>query len=317
MKDNVKTALITGTRGFVGRHLAHSLQQQGYMVCGIGHGAWAEFERASWGVDYWLNGEVSKRNLDIVQGDMGKPEVVFHLAGGSSVGPSLVAPEEDFRRSVLSAAELLEWARLAAPDVRLVLASSAAVYGSGHTHAITETDALAPYSPYGTHKRIAEELFESYGKNFGLNVSTVRLFSVYGTELKKQLLWDSCGRLAKDSNRLLLGGSGNEARDWFHISDAVTLLHLAAGRACSDGFIVNGGTGISISVRQVAEQLCAAWGMDTKVEFSGKSRMGDPQFLVADVSHASALGFVPNMSWQVGVADYVAWFKRVNGQVLI
>jgi UDP-glucose 4-epimerase len=180
----VKLALITGARGFIGRHLARALQQQSFKVCGMGHGAWTELERAAWGVDYWLNGDVSKRNLDIVQADMGKPEVVFHLAGGSSVGPSLAAPEEDFRRSVLSAAELLEWARLAAPEVRLVLASSAAVYGAGHSHAISETDALVPYSPYGTHKRIAEELFESYGKNFGLNVAMVRLFSVYGTELK-------------------------------------------------------------------------------------------------------------------------------------
>ena len=311
----MKTALITGARGFIGRHLARDLKHQGFTVCGMGHGAWTEFERAACGVDYWLNGEVSKRNLDIVQTNMGKPDVVFHLAGGSSVGPSLAAPEEDFRRSVMSAAELLEWARLAAPEVRLVLASSAAVYGAGHVNAIAETDALAPYSPYGTHKRIAEELFESYGKNFGLKVAVVRLFSVYGSELKKQLLWDSCGRLAKDSSCLLLGGSGNEARDWFHITDAVALLQMAAAHACADGFVMNGGTGVSVSVRQVADQLCAVWGMDTQVAFSGKSRAGDPQFLVADIAHATALGFVPKMSWQAGVENYVAWFKRVNGQV--
>jgi UDP-glucose 4-epimerase len=139
---------------------------------------------------------------------------------------------------------------------------------------------------------------------------------VYGSELKKQLLWDSCGRLAKDSSCLLLGGSGNEARDWFHISDAVALLQLAASHACADGVVVNGGTGVSISVRQVAEQLCEAWGMNTEVSFSGKSRAGDPQFLVANVARATSFGFVPKTRWQAGVADYVAWFKRVNGQVL-
>ncbi|MEQ1531739.1 MAG: SDR family oxidoreductase, partial [Methylococcales bacterium] len=237
-------------------------------------------------------------------------------AGGSSVGPSLFAPEEDFRRSVLSAAELLEWARLAAPDVRLVLASSAAVYGAGHNQAIREKDALAPYSPYGYHKRIAEELFESYGKNFGLNVAIVRLFSVYGPELKKQLLWDACGKLLRDSTRLLLGGSGNELRDWFHISDAVELLSMVTEQANHDGFLVNGGTGVAISVRQVAEKLCAAWGMDTQLEFSGKSRQGDPQYLVADVTQATTIGFVPKMAWQDGMTDYVSWFKRENAQVL-
>ena len=308
----MNTAFITGAMGFVGRHLARALNQQGYKVCGIGHGTWSEIERTAWGVDYWLNGEVSKRNLDIVQADMGNPDVVFHLAGGSSVGPSLTAPEEDFRRSVLSAAELLEWARLAARSANLVLASSAAVYGAGHVHAIAESDFLSPYSPYGFHKRIAEELFESYGKNFGLNVSTVRLFSLYGPELKKQLLWDVCRRLMNDPSILLLGGTGEEVRDWFHISDAVALLQLVAKQACHEGFIINGGAGVSVTVRQIAEQLCAEWGMTTQVKFSGKSRLGDPRYLVADVTQLASLGFMSKMSWEAGLADYVAWFKRDN-----
>ena len=313
----MKTALITGARGFVGRHLARSLHRQGFQVCGIGHGAWTESECAAWGLSYWLNGDVTKRNLDIVQSNFGTPNVVFHLAGGSSVGPSLSAPEEDFRRSVLSAAELLEWARVAAPNVPLVLASSAAVYGAGHTHAIRETDALAPYSPYGYHKRIAEELFESYGKNFGLKIAIVRLFSVYGTELKKQLLWDACSRLNKDATHLLLGGSGNELRDWFHISDAVALLHKASENTNSEGLIINGGTGVAVTVRQVAEQLCTAWDMNTHVEFSSKSRQGDPQYLVANIERAASLGFVPQMSWQAGITDYVEWFKYVSAQGII
>lgn len=308
----MKSALITGARGFVGRHLALSLHQQGIQVCGIGHGAWTESDRAAWRVSYWLNGDVTKRNLDIVQSSVGRPDVVFHLAGGSSVGPSLLAPEEDFRRSVLSTAELLEWARLTAPDTRFVLASSAAVYGAGHSRAIRETDALAPYSPYGYHKRIAEELFESYGKNFGLNVAIVRLFSVYGSELRKQLLWDACGRLAGDATRLVLGGSGDEVRDWLHISDAVELLRMAAVHASRDGFIVNGGTGIPVTVREIAKQLCASWGMNTKLEFSGVSRQGDPLYLVADTDQSELLGVHPQIRWEVGVADYVEWFKRVN-----
>jgi UDP-glucose 4-epimerase len=312
MSDRRAYALITGARGFVGRHLAHALHRNGIRVYGIGHGAWSEFERMAWGVRYWLNGEVSKRNLELVQTQMGAPNVVFHLAGGSSVGPSLSCPEEDFRRSVVSASELLEWARVGAPESRLVFASSAAVYGAGHSRAIRETDPVVPFSPYGYHKRIAEELFESYGKNFGVNVAIVRLFSVYGTEIKKQLLWDVCSRLASDSTRLVLGGSGAEVRDWIHISDAVDLLWLAAARACREGFFVNGGTGVPVSVRQVAEQLCAAWSAGAKLQFSGECRRGDPQYLVANTHNAMSLGFAPKIEWQNGVAEYVDWFKSVH-----
>jgi UDP-glucose 4-epimerase len=313
----MSVALITGSRGFIGRHLALSLSKQGFKVCGIGHGAWTELERAAWGVDYWLNGDVTKRNLDVVQTDMGKLDVVFHLAGGSSVGPSLSAPEEDFRRSVLSTSELLEWVRLACPDISLVFASSAAVYGAGYSSAIHEGDALAPYSPYGYHKRIAEEIFESYGINFGLKVSIVRLFSVYGAELKKQLLWDACSRINQDAKHLVLGGTGDELRDWFHISDAVDLLQRAAIESTSESFIINGGTGIAVTVRQVAEELCSAWGMGTHLEFSGESRPGDPRCLVANIGHATSLGFVPGISWQAGVANYVKWFKHLNTKVSV
>jgi UDP-glucose 4-epimerase len=308
----MKSVLITGARGFIGRHLALSLQRQGIQVCGIGHGAWDVSDRTAWGLNYWLNGEVTKHNLDIIQSKMGKPDVVFHLAGGSSVGPSLLAPEEDFRRSVLSSEELLEWARLAAPDVRLVLASSAAVYGVGHSRAIREIDVLEPYSPYGYHKRIAEQLFESYGKNFDLKIAVVRLFSVYGPELRKQLLWDACGRLAVDARRLTLYGSGDEMRDWFHISDAIEFLCIIANSCDHGGFIVNGGTGIAVSVREIAEQLCVAWGMGTQLEFNGKSRQGDPQYLVANIGLVTSLGFTPQVVWQEGLADYVKWFKRIN-----
>jgi UDP-glucose 4-epimerase len=228
------------------------------------------------------------------------------------VGLSLLAPEEDFRRSVLASAELLEWARLSAKDANLVLVSSAAVYGAGHSKPILESEAVAPYSPYGYNKRISEELFESYSKNFGLNVAIVRLFSVYGQELRKQLLWDSCCRLLNDDKSLLLGGTGKEVRDWFHVQDAVELIQLAANFARKDCLIVNGGAGIPMSVREIAEALCDSWGSATSPVFSGTVRAGDPHYLVADMNLAMTLGFEPVISWQTGVSNYVEWFKQVN-----
>lgn len=311
----MKRALITGAHGFIGRHLSRRLAHHGIDVSGIGYGSWTESERITWGIGHWLEGDVSKKNLDTIQGDYGKLDVIFHLAGGSSVGKSFVTPEDDFRRSVLSTFELLEWARLFAQDVRLVFSSSAAVYGAGHTRMIIETDELSPYSPYGVHKRIAEELIESYGNTYGLNVAVIRLFSVYGPELRKQLLWDSCCRLAVDSSRLVLGGTGVETRDWLHVSDATTLLQLAATNASPKVFLVNGGTGVSVSVQQVAEQLCLAWGSNTQVEFSGMGRTGDPHFLVADMKHANAIGFQPRNTWQAGVSEYVNWFRTDYFQV--
>ena len=310
------SALITGAHGFIGRHLARSLHRRGIDVRGIGHGAWHEADRAAWGVNYWFDGEVTRANLDVVRTHTSPPDTIYHLAGGSSVGFSLLAPIEDLRRSVFSTAELLDWARVGAPNARLLLTSSAAVYGAGHSRSIREADALSPQSPYGYHKRLAELLFESYGRTFGLNVAIVRLFSVYGPGLRKQLLWDVCHRLQSDPDRLVLGGSGREARDWLHVADAVELLHAAIARASPYCFLVNGGTGVATAVRDIADHLCRSWGARTRVAFTGKTRPGDPEYLVADASHLSSLEFAPKVTPEAGIAEYVDWFRRTGSRAL-
>ncbi len=147
-----RSVWITGARGFIGRHLAHSLAAQGYTVAGVGHGAWPVLEADDWGVSHWLNGEVSGGNLAQLRHDLGVPQVVFHLAGGSSVGAAIANPLEDFTRTVVSTAELLEWLRQHAPGTRVVAVSSAAVYGSGYLQPIAEDARPSPFSPYGTHK---------------------------------------------------------------------------------------------------------------------------------------------------------------------
>ncbi len=316
MKSLATSALITGAHGFIGRHLARFLHRRGIEVSGIGHGAWHEADRASWGVSYWFDGEVTRANLDVVSSRTSAPDMIYHLAGGSSVGFSLLAPIEDFRRSVLSTAELLDWARDGAPKARLLLTSSGAVYGAGYSRSIREIDVLAPHSPYGYHKRLAELLFESYGRIFGLHVAIVRLFSVYGTGLRKQLLWDVCHRLQVDPDRLVLGGAGREARDWLHVTDAVELLHAAIAQATPQGFVVNGGTGVATTVREVADCLCECWGAKPHIAFNGATRPGDPEYLVADVGRMSSLGVAPKVAAETGIAEYVDWFRRAGSKAL-
>ena len=260
----------------------------------------------------WRNGEVSHPNLDALESAVGKPDIVVHLAGGSAVGPSFAQPAEDFRRSVLAAGELAEWLRMRAPSARLVMASSAAVYGGGHDEPIVETAAPVPYSPYGFHKRMAELIWESYARNFGLRVAVVRLFSVYGPGLRKQLLWDACGKLAAGAPTLDLGGTGDELRDWVHVEDAARLLLLAAAEAASEPWVINGGTGVATTVREIAECLTHAMGRPLEVRFSGLSRSGDPARLVADTSRLNSMGFAPQRLWKEGIAAYASWFRGTS-----
>lgn len=311
---------VTGARGFIGRYVLKQLRRQGALVAGLGHGAWPQDEAERAGLQLWRNGVVEPDNLDALATAHGLPAVVVHLAGGSAVGPSFEQPAEDFRRTVVAVQALAEWVRLRSPRTRLVMASSAAVYGDGHSGPIAESSACKPFSPYGFHKRMAELALEGHARSFGLQVAIVRLFSVYGPGLRKQLLWDVCNRLLRQPNVLSLGGSGRELRDWFHVEDAARLLVESARHASTQPWVVNGGTGEAATVADVAQAVVRAMRLPAAVQFSGLSRSGDPQCLVADVRRLSGTGFSPIHQWGKGIQDYVDWFmprqKSLQGDVV-
>jgi len=303
---------ITGAHGFIGRHLSSFLAARGHEVFGLGHGAWPDAEAAACGLTRWINGEINASNLRSLGALHGVPDVVFHLAGGSSVRTALENPREDFFRTVTTTAELLEWLRQSAPRASVVAISSAAVYGAGHDGPMSETTPPRPYSPYGHHKLMMEMLCRSYGASYGMRAVIARLFSVYGAGLRKQLLWDLCRKLERDVRPLQLGGTGDEIRDWTDVRDVVSALSNVSILAAPDVPVLNVGTGIGTSVRQIAAQLVSTWDetrSDRAVVFDGKAREGDPFSLQADAQELGRLGFKWRISVAQGLVDYVRWFK--------
>jgi len=311
----MKTFWVTGGRGFIGRHLARRLAAAGHGVAGLGHGAWPASEASAWGMSHWLNADVSGSSLAQMLEAVGRPAGIFHFAGGSSVGAAVANPFEDFQRTVGSTAQLLEWLRQHAPQTPLVAVSSAAVYGSGHPGPIAEGAQLHPYSPYGAHKLMMEELCRSYAASFGLPVVVPRLFAVYGAELKKQLLWDACTQM-QNQGAIELGGTGEEARDWTHVGDVTAVLARLIGLADASVPVINVATGRPVPVREVATQLASAWNADAPppVRFNGRSRPGDPMSLCADVASMRKLGFACDSALDEGIAEYVAWFQSLRGR---
>ena len=301
---------ITGANGFIGRHLVQVLADRGHRVHGIGHGAIGDAERRRIGLQHWLNGEIEAANLDALASRSGLPSSIFHLAGGSSVGLSIAQPLEDFSRTVTSTARLLEWLRSSAAECRVIVASSAAVYGAGHLGAIAEDAELLPLSPYGQHKLMMEQMCRSYAASFGLRSTVARLFSVYGPLLRKQLPWDICSRLQAGERNLVLGGTGAEVRDWTDVRDVVRLLAEIGEQPQPEAFrVINAGSGFGGTVAKVAAVITENWGGGISVNYSGVVRAGDPASLLADDAVVRALRFDWKIPVEQGLADYVSWFK--------
>ncbi|MGI0134331.1 MAG: NAD-dependent epimerase/dehydratase family protein [Candidatus Micrarchaeaceae archaeon] len=296
--------------GFIGRHLARSLDLGGYCVGGIGHRARVSNDVAvESAYASWLEGDITEKNLDGIARQHGIPYTVFHLAGGASVGESLERPREDFRRTVEATSQLLEWVRRNARSCRVVAASSAAVYGSGS--GISEDMPALPRSPYGVHKLMMEQLCRYYSETFGLSTASVRLFSVYGPGLRKQLIWDLCCKLVGSNGcSVRLDGTGKERRDWLHVADAVRLLTLVQDICSTDSPPINGGSGRGTTVEEISRTVCNLWGCTSSVEFSGIVRPGDPADLVADTTRSQDLGFQPITALEGGIREVVEWFKK-------
>lgn len=300
-------AFVAGAAGAIGRHCVTLLRARGWTVGGVGHGnvEWDGPGR----IDAWIAGDVSTESLDALAERVGVPDLFINLAGGSSVGPSLQLPLADFERTVLSGVRILNWVWRNAPEARISLASSAAVYGSGHDAAIAETDALRPLSPYGHHKLMMEENARFWGQSFGVRSIIVRLFSVYGPGLRKQLVHDLCSRLSTTPAELVLSGTGVETRDWVWIGDAARLLVEMADHASTAAPAINGCTGVGTSIAEVAEQLSALWGGNTIVRFDGVSRPGDPAHLRGDSRRLFQTGFQPSVPLTEGLERTVAHWR--------
>jgi UDP-glucose 4-epimerase len=240
------------------------------------------------------------------------PDLCVHCAGRASVAASVEDPWTDFLGSVDGTFAILEGLRLSAPACRLVLLSSAAVYGDPRTLPIDETAPLCPISPYGFHKAAAELLCREYTVVYGIQTVVLRIFSAYGPGLRRQVMWDIARKLFQNDT-VELFGLGNETRDFVHVTDiARGALHLAE-HGVLDGSAYNIASGQAITIANLADVLRRRLRPAARVVFSGIRSPGDPVQWEANVRKLQATGFQWEVPWTDGLDAYADWVEQVCG----
>ena len=310
---------ITGVAGFIGRAvLMEARRQPGQMhIAGIGRGLETSEVLFRTALDVAQPGNISPVTLNRLAAASGPPTHVIHLAAAASVGQSFDGPGQDFQRTVDGSACLFHWLGRYAPHARVVLASSAAVYGAGLEGPITEDSPCKPTSPYGWHKKIVEDLGQCETQTSGLRVLPARIFSAYGPGLRKQLFWDITQKLTENSETIRLMGNGEEVRDWCHVTDvARTLIDLARSTKAFDVPLrpVNIASGHGVSVASAVRAFCAAFvspgARAPRLCFSQERRVGDPSSLVGATERLCALELPPSRPFPADLTDTAKWCRK-------
>lgn len=303
----MKKVLITGIKGFLGRNIAKHFSQLGYETYGVGHGTITRKECEAIGLKYWSESEIT---IGTLKGLNQKFDLIFHCGGSGSVGFSIENPYEDFKKTVDGTLEVLEYMRLYNADAQLIYPSSPAVQGEHPDSPIKEEYVGKPTSPYGYHKKIAEDLCRSYSEKYNLSVKIIRLFSVYGDGLKKQLLWDAYRKLLHCHHKAEFWGTGTETRDFIHIHDVLSLIDIVIAQQ-ERLIIINGASGIKYTVAEVIDLIKKNLYSLCETNFNNQVNIGNPIYYWADMTKSNALNWTPKISFDEGVKSYVKWAKNV------
>jgi UDP-glucose 4-epimerase len=304
------TILVTGVAGFIGSEVAAFAKRLGWRVIGLDI---VEPDRKTdSNLEFFQCASLGSADLVSVLNDY-VPTFCVHCAGSSSVPKSFESPVADFESGPRGTFHLLDNLRRHAPGCRFVFVSSAAVYGNPSKLPVAEDQAAAPLSPYGWHKWLSEQVCNEFAQLFGVPVAIARVFSAYGPRLRRQVIWDLCKKFA-DGNKVVLEGTGDESRDFIHVSDIARGLITIAEKGMMESSVYNLAAGEEISIRLVAEKIRAEFELFAQPFcFSGNLPKGTPSRWQAEISAIGTLGFKPQVAFSSGLVAYVDWWKTQPG----
>jgi UDP-glucose 4-epimerase len=294
--------LVTGGGGFIGSHLVDALVEHNEVLVlddfSTGYREQVADEATV------IAGDVRDRSL--LEEAMTGVDLVYHEAAVVSVPESVADPLGSNAVNAEASLQLLELAR--EQSARVVVASSAAIYGDPERTPISEDDRLSPRTPYGVQKLTLDHYTRLYHELYDLETVVLRYFNAYGPRADAGEYADVVSvfeRQATAGDPITIEGSGAQTRDFVHVEDIVQ-ANLRAATTDAVGNAYNIGSGEATSIADLAELIRELAGSDSPITHT-EARPGDIGSSLADISAARAdLGYAPTVTLEEGLASTVS-----------
>ena len=297
-----KKILITGSHGYIAKNIAKKLTAKNFTVYGIGKGKWEKKDYKKWGYVNQINGKLTKKNLSKYSC---KFDFIIHCAGSGLVG---LKRKTDFNNNVKSTISLINFIKETQNKTKIIFMSSYSIYGNDYKDSISEKCVTKPVSNYAINKKKAEICLLNFSKKYRSDLMILRIASLYGDGLKKQLIFDACSKMSKGVNHFY--GTGREKRDFIHISDLVSVVLHFCMKGFSSTNIINCGSGKGRQIKDVLKLISSNLNLRKKIIFNRKKFNSNPIDLILNIGKLKKIGIRPNKNFKLGIKQYVKWFKR-------
>ena len=313
---------VTGAAGFVGSSLVDRLLADGLRVTG-----WDNF---STGQERFLAGAMAHPGFRLIRGDnldlpaltaaMHGADIVFHLAANADIKDGWNHPKRDLEQNTIATFHVLEAMR-ANGVRRIAFSSTGSVYGEALVtpdHPTPETEGFPiQTSLYAASKVAGEALLSSYAEGGQLDEAYIfRFVSLLGERYTHGHIYDFYQQLQAHPDHLRILGDGTQRKSYLYIQDCLdAMLHVIRARTAQQAphrtGIYNLGTPEFVEVNQSVGYICAALGLQPRLEYTGGRRgwIGDNPFIFLDTVRIRATGWQPKLTIQQGIIRTLRWLE--------